>query len=173
MQDRIPSSLLHRLILWTRLERFDAPPSSLFEFRRLGVIPAWTQLLVVVGLFVVAVFLTHAEYVERGTCFGFAGPAFNMLFNPIYEELIFRGWILGQLARYRSNLVAVVVSSLLFGTVHVRNIYWMDTDALIKMMASAGLVTGPLFAYLTLRLRSLWPSVILHYLNNLAYYLRN
>jgi len=161
--------------LWRalRLERFDGASGSLFEFRRAGPLPAAAQAAAVVGLFVLTVFLTHAEYVAKGTCFGFAGPAFNMLFNPIYEELIFRGWILAALARRGSNGSAIAISSLLFGIVHVRNIYWLDTGRLVGMMLSAGLLTGPLFAYVTLRFKSVWPAVILHYVNNLTYYLRH
>lgn len=153
--------------------RFDGPVNSVLEFRRLGPFPASIQMAFVTGLFVATVLLTHAEYAKNGTCFGFAGPAFNVLFCPIYEELIFRGWILGSLAAKRSNGTAILVSSVLFGLVHIRNIYWTETPRLIHMMAYSGLVLGPLFAYVTLRTRSVWPAVMLHYLNNLAYYLRH
>ncbi len=164
---------LHRIFDRLRLRPFADDVGSLFEFKRLGFVPAWTQLTAVVSLFVVTVFLTHAEYVAKGTCFGFPGPAFNVLVCPIYEELIFRGLILGVLAKRRSNAVAVIVSSLLFGILHVRNIYWLDTPALVAMIASAALFTGPVFAYVTLRTRSVWPAVILHFLNNLAYFVRH
>ena len=134
--------------------------------------PAWFQVLAIVGLFVTAVFLSHAEYLAKGTSFGFAGPGFNALVNPIYEELIFRGWILGRLARWRSALVAIAVSSLLFGILHLRNIFWLDASALLRMVVYAGCVIGPLLGYVTLRCRSVWPAVILHYMNNLTYFLR-
>lgn len=167
------SSGLRRLFGAIRLEPFEGPITDLLEFRRVWRIPGPLQVIAVVGLFVATVMLTHAEYLAKGTCFGFPGPAFNVLFNPIYEELIFRGWILGALACRRSGVLAIATSSLLFGLVHLRNIYWLDTPRLLQMMASAGFVTGPLFAYVTLRFRSVWPAVILHYLNNLAYYIRN
>ena len=38
-------------------------------------------------------------------------------------------------------------------------------------MLCTGLVIGPLLGYVSLRCRSVWPAVILHYLNNLGYYL--
>lgn len=154
------------------LRPWEGDPRDLFEVRRIGIVPGWVQVAAVAGLFTLTVLLTHAEYVRRGTAFGFAGPAFNVLVNPIYEELIFRGWILGRLARWRSNGPAIVVSSLLFGLLHLRNIYWMETGALVGTMASAALLTGPLFAYVALRCRSVWPAVILHYANNLTYFLR-
>jgi membrane protease YdiL (CAAX protease family) len=94
-----------------------------------------------------------------------------VLVCPIYEELIFRGWILAELVRRRSNLSAIALSSLLFGLWHLRNIYWLEPPVLARWMASAAFVTGPLFAYVTLRFRSVWPAVNLHYLNNLVYFL--
>jgi membrane protease YdiL (CAAX protease family) len=167
------SSWAQRWMVALRPPKFVGPISDLLEFRSWRLFPAWAQVILVVALFVLTVLLTHAEFVAKGTCFGFAGPAFNMLFNPIYEELIFRGWILGALARRHSNRFAIVVSSLLFGIVHIRNIYWLEPSHLIGVMLSAGLITGPIFAYATLRCRSVWVAVILHYLNNLSYYLRH
>ena len=135
--------------------------------------PGWFQVVLVVGLFIATVFLTNAEFRAKGTTFGFAGPAFNALVNPIYEELIFRGWILGRLARWRSSAVAIAISSLLFGLLHLRNIFWLEPDALLKLVLYTGGVLGPVLGYVTLRCRSVWPAVILHYLNNLTYFLRH
>lgn len=162
---------LRRILAALRIPRFDPQRDSLFEFRRVWPLPVWTQASLVVGLFVATVLCTYAEFRKTGTVFGFPGPAFNVLFNPIYEELIFRGWILGLLARHHSSLFAIAVSSLLFGLVHLRNIYWLDAASLIRTMAFTGLVLGPLLGYVTLRFRTVWPAVILHYLNNLAFYI--
>ncbi|MFN0207057.1 MAG: lysostaphin resistance A-like protein [Planctomycetota bacterium] len=167
------NSGLRRLVALVRLEPFAGPLNDLFLFRRVWRIPGSVQIVVVTGLFVATVLLTHAEYVAKGTCFGFPGPAFNVLINPIYEELIFRGWILGALACRRSSATAIAVSSLLFGLVHIRNIYWIETPQLFQMMGYSGLVLGPLFGYITLRTRSVWPAVMLHYLNNLMYFVKN
>ncbi|TAH36372.1 MAG: CPBP family intramembrane metalloprotease [Planctomycetota bacterium] len=163
-------SLLQRIIAVLRTGKVDPAQESLYEFKRVWIFPAWTQAALVVALFVTTVFCTHAEYRAKGTSFGFAGPAFNVLVNPIYEELIFRGWILGRLVRNHSNTFAIAISSFLFGLLHLRNIYWLDTEALLRMVAYTGLVLGPLFGYVTLRCRTLWPAAILHYLNNLGYY---
>ena len=161
---------LRRILAALRIERVDPQRDSLVEFRRAGVVPVWVQASLVVGLFVATVLCTHAEFREKGTVFGFPGPAFNVLINPIYEELIFRGWILGLLARHHSSLPAIAISSMLFGLVHIRNIYWLDAESLICTMAFTGLALGPILGYVTLRFRTVWPAVILHYLNNLAYY---
>jgi membrane protease YdiL (CAAX protease family) len=155
------------------MPKFVGPISDLFEFRQCWRIPGWAQVVMVVALFVLTVYLTYVEYIAKGTCFGFPGPAFNVLFNPIYEEFIFRGWILGALARHHSNRFAIVGSSILFGIVHIRNIFWLEPFQLASMMIFAGLITGPILGYVTLRCRSVWPAVMLHYLNNLSYYVRS
>jgi len=70
-------------------------------------------------------------------CFLFAGMTFavTILFAPIFEELIFRGWILDDLA---------------------------------YQMIYATLVVGPLLGYMALKAKTIWPGVILHYLNNIG-----
>ncbi len=148
-------------------------PRELYEFRRVGPIPAWALVALVVGLFVGATLLAHAEYRAKGTSFGFKGPAFNALIAPIYEELIFRGWILGRLAVRLSPAWAIAISSALFGIVHLRNIFWLEGRQLAHMMLYAGVVLGPLFGYVALRCRSAWPAVILHYLNNMLVVVRH
>ena len=125
-----------------------------------------------VAMFVATVFATNAEYRAKGTVFGYAGPGFNALVCPIYEELIFRGWILAMLVKNHANWLAIAVSSLLFGILHLRNIYWLDAARLAGNIATVGLLVGPLLGYVALRCRSVWPAVILHYANNLTYYLR-
>lgn len=155
-----------------RIGCVDPERESLFEFRRVWRFPAWSLAVVIVGLFVTTVLCTYAEYRRTGLVFGFPGPAFYVLINPILEEVVFRGWILSRLVRRHSNLFAILGSSLLFGLMHIRNIYWLEPWALVRMMVFTGLIFGPVAGYVTLRFRSLWPAVILHYVNNLGYYIR-
>lgn len=159
------------LVANLRIGNVDVDRESLFAFRNCLGVPAWLWLTGVVASFVTVVLMTHAEYRAEGTVYGFPGAAFNVLVSPIYEELIFRGWILSRLVRRNSTGISIVVSSLLFGLLHLRLIYWLETPALLRAMAVTGLVYGPILAYLTLRFRSLWPGVILHYAINLSYYL--
>jgi membrane protease YdiL (CAAX protease family) len=153
------------------LAPFDPERDSLFEVRRAGPVPAWLVAALTVCGFLATVFCTWREYRASGTVFGFPGPAFNVLVSPIWEELVFRGWILQTLARRRSSLFAIAASSLLFGLFHVRNVYWLEPWPLARQMLWTGLVVGPVLAWLTLRFRSLWPAVVGHYAHNLAYYL--
>ncbi|MFN0008163.1 MAG: lysostaphin resistance A-like protein [Planctomycetota bacterium] len=163
---------MERFRTLVRIGPVDTLRDSLYEFRRLGPVPAWAQVVAVVVCFLTMVYLTNAEYRAAGSVLGFAGSGTNALINPIYEELIFRGWILGHLVRRCSNFASILISSLLFGLMHLRNVYWLDTGELLHMVAYTGLIFGPIAGYVTLRFRSVWPAVLLHYANNLGYYLR-
>lgn len=140
---------------------------SLFEFRPLGPIPIWPQALLVVLGFVATVLITYEEYRRHGTTFGYPGPAFSMLFVPIYEELFFRGFLLERLRRHWNVPWSVVFSSAVFGIWHLRNIYWKDFESLAGQVVFTGMIFGPIVAWITLRARSVWPAVIVHYANNL------
>ena len=155
-----------------RIGRVDPEREDLFDFKRAFGVPAPVQATLVVVGFLATVLLTWLEYREHGTVFGFAGPAFNVLFAPIYEELVFRGWIQAKLVRRRSNAFTIAISSLLFGLLHLRNVYWLEPAQLVGKVLFTGLVLGPLLGWVTLRGRSVWPAVILHYANNLTYFLR-
>jgi len=70
---------------------------------------------------------------------------------PIWEELIFRGFLLVSLTRYMSSNMAILVSSLLFAMCHFR----LQTFFPL-------LILGIVFSYLLLRFRNLLPPIILH-----------
>ncbi|HEY1041751.1 MAG TPA: CPBP family intramembrane glutamic endopeptidase [Candidatus Paceibacterota bacterium] len=125
-----------------------------------------TQIVAVVLIFISYTILAYLDYEKTGTIFGLPFRA-GILFVPIFEELIFRGCILVGLTRYYSVKKSIVISSLLFGLWHFKNIFVMPIDDVVSQMLYAGLIFGPIVAYLTLRLKSIWPGVILHYLNNI------
>jgi membrane protease YdiL (CAAX protease family) len=79
------------------------------------------------------------------------------LVAPVCEEVFFRGFLLPGIARSMPIWVAVVVSSLLFGVAHV------DLGSFVPLV-----VIGLLLGVVRWKTRSLWPSVFLHTLNNVA-----
>ena len=93
-------------------------------------------------------------------------PEVWILFVPITEEILFRGIVLGALEIAYGRWRALVVSSLLFGLWHLKNIFWMTDADLMRQISYTTLFFGPVTAVLALRLRTIWPGVILHYLNN-------
>ena len=74
---------------------------------------------------------------------------------PISEEFFFRGVILNVLKPYGQGF-AIVMSSVLFGLVHGNLI-----------QTPFAFIGGLFFAYITIRSKSLLPSMILHGVNNL------
>lgn len=80
---------------------------------------------------------------------------------PLFEELLFRGIIFGLLLKYAKPWLAILLSSLLFGVVHLFvggmvNFVWSTVFAL-TLFASLRFATG-----------SIWASVFMHFVNNEA-----
>lgn len=73
----------------------------------------------------------------------------------IAEELFFRGYVQRQAERRLGVLWAIVITGVLFGLYHLRL-----TQALPLS------VLGIYLCYITWRTGSLWPAVIVHFLNN-------
>jgi membrane protease YdiL (CAAX protease family) len=80
---------------------------------------------------------------------------------PIAEEIIYRGYILQALLARFSPLTAAVLSSLIFASVHVAigpgMVIYLFLGALIP-------------AFLYIRFRSIYPCVLMHFLNNVVAY---
>ncbi len=74
---------------------------------------------------------------------------------PFCEEVFFRGFVFPGLRRGMSVGWAILVSSLLFATAHA------DPGSFPVLF-----VIGLALAFLRWRTRSLWPSILLHMLNN-------
>ena len=84
----------------------------------------------------------------------FALVLYGSILAPIFEEIVFRGWCINLLKRYGKS-IAIFVSALAFGLYHA-NIY----------QAIPAFIIGILFGYLTIKYESLWPSIVLHIINN-------
>ena len=79
-----------------------------------------------------------------------------VLLAPLVEEIVFRGFFQGQLEQgYRDPTKAILFSSLLFTILHF-NPWWSLQIYLL------GMVLG----YLAWRTGSIWPSLLIHALNN-------
>ena len=83
--------------------------------------------------------------------------AYVCVLGPFFEELLCRGAI-QTLAGHESPKMAVFASALMFGIFHLN----------ISQFYNAFLL-GLLFGYVTLRARSIWPTVIMHIANNSMY----
>jgi membrane protease YdiL (CAAX protease family) len=76
------------------------------------------------------------------------------LFIGLYEEILFRGFLLSRMAVLcRSLPVAIFLTSVLFGSLHF-------TQGLTGMFQTG--VVGLVLAIVVTRARSLWPSILAH-----------
>lgn len=78
-----------------------------------------------------------------------------VLLAPILEELLFRGAIQGELQRQMKPWVAITVSSLFFGLVHMN-----------PAQIPFAFLLGMIFGWLYYRTGSLIPGIVGHVLNN-------
>ncbi len=77
------------------------------------------------------------------------------LLVPIAEEILFRGVLYRWMRQFSSPLVAIPVTSAIFGLLH--------GDVAV---AGATFVMGIILAWFYERSRSLWPSIVIHTVNN-------
>ncbi len=91
----------------------------------------------------------------------------QVFFSPIFEEMMFRGFVLPKLSSHMEFWWANVIQALLFMAMHLPN--WITVNGfqpkLLGMSASV-LVIGLLLGWLLRRTNSLWPPVVVHIINN-------
>jgi membrane protease YdiL (CAAX protease family) len=75
---------------------------------------------------------------------------------PLTEELVFRGAIQGHLMKWTKNpWVAIILASILFGLAHGNLPQFI-----------AGFILGMVCGWLFYRTGSIWPGIVVHFINN-------
>ena len=143
--------------------------------------PTWTDLLLApAGFFVYLIisailtalamqFLTFIDF-EQAQDVGFdqLGQRFEyilaflalVVIAPVAEEILFRGYLLGKLRKHLPLWISILVTSILFGAVHLAWNVGIDVFALSIILCLLRVVS-----------KSLWPSILLHMLKNgIAFY---
>lgn len=122
----------------------------------------------------------HVIDPDVGQQIGFAQPSQRIEFivafitlvilAPLAEELLFRGYFLGRLSEKISKWLALIVTALVFGLLHLPGV--TDTGVVWQWGAAAdtfalGLIAGSL----RLLTGGIWAGVLLHAIKNaIAYY---
>ena len=140
-------------------------PVELLKFRKLWVLTPLAQIGIITILYVLTTLLFARGFRLSGNMLG-GSPEVWILFVPITEEILFRGFIRGALERAYGPIRAIVISSALFGLWRLKNTFWMTNGDLEGQMLYTTFIFGPITAALALKLRTVWLGVILHYLNN-------
>lgn len=84
-----------------------------------------------------------------------------LAFTPaVCEEIFFRGFVLSSLSKF-SHIWAIVISSLLFGLMHV-----LTSNVLAIERFLPTTFIGILLGYIAVRTGSIWPGMLVHALHN-------
>lgn len=158
------------LIIYSIKKKKQVDKKSLFDFRVDNLKIVWLIALTIITIqigFTIPIMslIPMPEYVQK-LFMEFAGK--NGVFSfltivivaPILEELIFRGIILGGLLKKHSPLTAIIVSSILFGLIHLNP--WQFISAMM-----IGVFSGWIY-YKTGKLSY---SIIIHMVNNAVVFL--
>jgi membrane protease YdiL (CAAX protease family) len=113
-----------------------------------------TIILAALGCYEALAINTHCQLLELVP---------GLIAAAIFEEILFRGYVLQTIERASNTKIAVIASSLLFGAAHINN--FQQGVPLFNQMASCtalGLDAGLLFCAAYLYTRRLWLAAGLH-----------
>lgn len=140
---------------------------SFLEFRTIGYFTPAIQIFLICVLLLFAIFTQYKEYRRTGKTYGAYPWRISTFLSSIYEEIIFRGFILFGLLSIVPYIFSIVISSALFGIWHLKNYKWLRRPELISQVAYSAFVFGPLACVLTIAVNTIWPAVIVHYVANI------
>ncbi len=139
---------------------------NFLSLRPIGRLSVTHQILLLVLAYLASVaYHTHVWNTTGG--FPNDGTSWLGMFAPLYEEVLFRGVVLGSLLKNYSKKTAILTSALLFGLWHLKNFSTLEPTALLEQVLYTGLVLGPFLAWLTLKTKSIWMGVLIHTANNI------
>lgn len=136
-------------------------------FQEVAYIPSFVQLIIICFLFVAIVLIQHRVFLKTGR-FSHNYPVFTFtLCAPIYEEVIFRGFLLSGFLSLYGQVWAIIITSVLFGLWHIRSIFFFSYKKTFFQILYTGLILGPIFSIITIFTGSIWNAVILHFVVNI------
>lgn len=141
-------------------------PFKFFQFPKVLGLNTVVQISLVVSLFLVQ---SYSAYwlLSKGIDYNGMPVEWSGILAPIYEEMIFRGIILALLLNHYNPFKAILISSLLFGLFHFRNIIYLGLDVSLFYQIFYTFGLGLLFSWITIKTKSIWSAVVLHYTNNI------
>jgi len=141
---------------------------GVFSFKQIGFLTPQIQ-IITIGVLISLAFLTQLiEYIKTRKVYGHYPWRIYIFFSSIYEEVVFRGFILFGLLIFFPQYIAIIASSVLFGLWHFRNHSFQTNRETIHQVLYTGLIFGPIAAIVTIWTGTIWITVILHYIHNLV-----
>lgn len=127
---------------------------------------------IIVTLYICSIVYYYWQYKTFGTIDGYdVVHTPNLIFAPIYEEILFR-WLLlvGLLKIFEKRSSVIIWWGILFGLWHLKNFAFVELDFSQYWLYRQVIYTTflwSLLTYLALRYKTIWLWVIIHYLNNI------
>ena len=91
----------------------------------------------------------------------------QVFFSPISEEILFRGFVLPQLMDCMPFWKANMIQAILFTAMHWPNWLWVNGFQTWIIVTSISIFILALFlGWLLRRTNSIWPSIVVHIINN-------
>ncbi len=140
---------------------------EVLSFKQIGFLTPFIQIIIICGLITLAVITQRKEYKETGKTYGRYPWRVSTFLSSLYEEIIFRGFILFGLFLFLNPILSIIISSVLFGLWHFKNSKWQTKRETIHQVLYAGLIFGPIASIVTLWAGTIWLAVIIHYIHNL------
>lgn len=118
---------------------------------------------------------TLVEMLKAGKLNFLLFAIFAIIIQPIWEETVFRGWLMGSLTN-KLGVFSIILSSLIFAIIHLNYFDWnVASYSSVEDYLNNGIYYFQFFSLFLLGLglsitywktRSLWPGIIFHVLNN-------
>lgn len=86
----------------------------------------------------------------------------NTFLIGLSEELMFRGILFQGLRSKLSSWPSIILTSLLFGSIHLLNALWLGNIQIALLQAFAAACTGMLLMAIRIRTKSLDPAILFH-----------
>ena len=149
---------------------------SLFWFVTVAGITPLVQVRVIAFLYLATIAWSYFERVHTWKVFLHYPLVVTIFLAPLYEEILFRGYLQHTLIQHFGVTSGIVQTSLMFGLWHAKNIIRLSSFDLLQQMVFTGLVIWPILGYLAYTTKTIRPGVIIHFCNNiivgmLAYFL--
>ncbi len=127
-------------------------------FHTINTFRFWLIGVVVNGMiYLVFIVQKDVEYIQSLLWF----CLFFSIINAVFEEVIWRGIMLSSLMEFTSTRYAVIVTSVGFGLLHLA----IGFSILLSLLIS---VAGVIYALITLKTNSLYPSIAFHIVINIG-----
>ena len=148
------------------LIRFGYKDMFQFSFTKTVMIFSLPALLISLNNFPISAYLNGRYVVNMSNSLAYLF-AFESISVGLFEEIIFRGLLLIVLIQYlpktkKGNFIAVMLSSLLFGLIHIFNIFYGGAFGPTVLQVGYSFLMGMMWAVIYLKTRNIWIVMVLH-----------